>query len=146
MLAAWDIDKKKFVKKAEAFLAKELGIPGTHFCKKFLQEDEVLAAYDSLHNTEGHPGFNVMYSMLRERYVCANMCRLLNQRSESCIDCKLARVNKRKRKIPTRIKVWEVPNVRLDFKKMAKVDGCEYAFTVIDYYSRYPYAFPVKAL
>lgn len=102
-------------------------------------------AFDTVHRL-AHPSGKVTCRQLREKYIWPSIRRDALKWSRECIPCQRAKIQRHNKVIPSHI---DVPDSRfnhlhLDIIHMPPVRGFKYCLTIIDRFSRFPKAIPLK--
>ena len=101
--------------------------------------------FDTVHGL-GHPGIERTRQMVRNKFVWPSLRADVSRWARGCLHCQRSKVGRNT--IPP-IHEFVVPNrrfahVHADITMMPESDGHRYLFTMIDRFSRWPAAFPLK--
>jgi predicted aspartyl protease len=121
-------------------ILKQLVVPET------LKHDILLNYHDSL--LIGHGGFDRTYHLIRLKYFWKRMYNEIGQYVKSCQDCQKNKAHGNK---PGELKPLPCEGifkrVHLDlFGPLPEVDGYKYVLLIVDSFSKWTEAFPVKSL
>ena len=120
---------------------KQLVIPNS------LKHDVMLSYHDSL--MAGHQGFDRTYHLIRLKYFWPAMYKQIKQYVASCKECQLNKAGAHQNKVPLKPLPCDgvFKRIHIDlFGPLPNVKGFKYVLLVVDAFSKWPEAFPVKTL
>lgn len=93
-----------------------------------------------------HPGGRSTLKLISDKYVRPNMRRDILKFAKECVPCQRAKMSRHNELIPRNIKVPDsrFEHIHIDIIHMPEVNGFRYCLTVIDRFSRFPIAVPMK--
>lgn len=93
-----------------------------------------------------HPGGRTTLKLISDKYVWPNMRRDILKFAKECIPCQRAKISRHNKLIPRHIRVPDArfEHIHIDIIYLPEVNGFKYCLTVIDRFSRFPMAFPMK--
>jgi hypothetical protein len=123
-------------------LVKQLVVP------KSLKHDILLSYHDSL--LAGHQGFDRTFHLICLKYFWLRMYNEIKQYVTSCLECQANKTDKHSRhKAPLQPLPCDgiFKRIHVDlFGPLPEVNGFKYVLLVVDAFSKWPEAFPVKTL
>merc|ERR1711911_6399 len=101
--------------------------------------------FDTIHGL-GHPGIERTRQMVRDKFVWPSLRADISRWARNCLHCQRSKVGRHT--VPP-IHEFAVPNrrfshVHADITMMPESDGHRYLLTMVDRFSRWPAAFPLK--
>lgn len=99
-----------------------------------------------LYHSLAHPGGRTTLKLISDKYVWPNIRRDVLKRSKECIPCQRAKISRHNKLVPKFIKMPDsrFEHIHIDIIHMPEVDGFKYCLTIIDRFSRFPMAIPMK--
>jgi len=123
-------------------LIKQLVVPDS------LKHEVLLGYHDSL--LAGHQGFDRTYHLIRLKYYWLRMYNEIKQYVTSCLECQLNKTDKHSRhKAPLKPLPCDgiFKRIHVDlFGPLPEVNGFKYVLLVVDAFSKWPEAIPVRSL
>lgn len=102
-------------------------------------------AFDIIHGLS-HPSGRSTTRLLKEKYIWPGIKNAAIKWSRECLDCQKAKIQRHNRVIAQGIKVPDsrFNHIHIDLIILPPVDGYGYCLTIIDRFSRWPVAVPLK--
>lgn len=93
-----------------------------------------------------HPGGKTTLKLISDKYVWPNMRREVLRWSKECIPCQRSKISRHVKLIPKHSPMPDArfEHIHVDIIHLPEVNGFKYCLTVIDRFSRFPMAFPMK--
>ena len=113
--------------------------------RPYLSQQLRRRAFDVVHSP-AHPSGRVTSRMLKERFVWPGIKKDATRWSRECAACQRTKIHRHTRLPPTNIDVPDqrFSHVHLDLIVLPKVDNYRYCLTMIDRFSRWPHAVPLR--
>lgn len=102
-------------------------------------------AFETIHNTS-HPSGRTTSRLLRQKFTWPGIRKDVLQWSRDCIACQRAKVHRHNKLQPDHITVPDTRfnHLHIDIIFLPMVQGYQYCLTMIDRFSRWPVAVPIK--
>lgn len=102
-------------------------------------------AFDILHNLS-HPGKKITSTQLREKYTWPGIKKDANTWAKECIPCQRAKIHRHNRLQPNHIQIPDdrFKHINIDIIILPEIRGYRYCLTMIDRFTRWPVAVPLK--
>lgn len=117
----------------------------TNMVRPYIPKSIRKIAFNMIHNL-AHPSGRSTSRLLREKYVWPNISKDTLQWSRECISCQKAKIHRHNKLLPNHIEVPDsrFNHIHIDIIFLPNVNGFQYCLTIIDRFSRWPVAVPLR--
>ena len=117
----------------------------TGFVRPYIPASLRRTAFNTVHGLS-HPSARNTSRLLKEKYVWPGIKRDALKWTRECTACQRAKIHRHNRLYPQNIEVPDsrFNHINIDLVHMPESDGYKYCLTIIDRFSRWPVAVPLK--
>ena len=117
----------------------------TEFVRPYIPANLRRTAFNVVHGLS-HPSWRNTSRLLKQKYVWPGIKRDALKWTRECIACQRSKVQRHNRTPPQSIEVPDTRfnHIKLDIVHMPESNGFKYCLTIIDRFSRWPVAVPLK--